>query len=262
MAKASYGGAGIEVKDVILIGGLGVAAYFLYKTLSKPVDAISSAIGGVGGGISEVSGAIGDIAKSGASVAQGVASAINSGTGAVKGAIEGAGSAVKNIIQSPAKAAQAVKSLLTGKNEPISFTTETGVLSSDLNKSAAAYYANTGATQIQTNLNFDKLAAAQSVTPTKSLTTAKTASVPKGYTLVAESKDIGGGRVAVTTKSGSSVYQTNVGSGTGSGPSVSSKSLNIKSEITRAQSSGQALNLTSLGKGARINLDTGAVSYA
>lgn len=47
MASGSYNGAGIQVPDLLLYGALGVAAYFIYKSVVKPTSEITGTVGDV-----------------------------------------------------------------------------------------------------------------------------------------------------------------------------------------------------------------------
>jgi len=44
MVSGSYNGASIDVSDVLVVGALGVAAYFIYKSVVQPVAKIGNAI--------------------------------------------------------------------------------------------------------------------------------------------------------------------------------------------------------------------------
>lgn len=47
MASGSYGGAGIDVPDLLLYAGLAVGAYFVYKTIIKPASEVTGAVGNI-----------------------------------------------------------------------------------------------------------------------------------------------------------------------------------------------------------------------
>lgn len=223
MASGGYKGANVKINDWLIVGFVGLAGYFAYKMWFKPISDVTNAVGGaVSGGIN----AVGDIAG-----------------GIVSGA----------------------KSLLTGKNQtvypsnpPSPFDSPSkNWIPSDASLKALGY--GNGNASVQTNIaNWDDLLPKTTTptdTPTKSLTTAKTAG-----RVVTSTQDASG---RVTTSTGAS-YQVNVGSGTGSSSTLKTLSpgvQNIKQQLSTAQSTKQPINLTSLGKGAIINLDTGDVRY-
>lgn len=237
MASGGYKGANVKVNDWVLVGFIALAGYFAYKMWVKPISDVTNAVGGaVSGGINAVETGVKDVINAGKSLLTGKNKTIT-GT-----PISPFDSPSKNYIPSDAS----LKALGYGNGQP---SVQTNVANwNDLLPTASG----------QNSINVGAGQNANTLIAQKSLTTAKTAG-----RVVTSTQDASG---RVTTSTGAS-YQVNVGSGTGS--TSSSKTLktlspgvqNIKQQLSTAQSTKQPINLTSLGKGAIINLDTGDVRY-
>jgi len=250
MAKGSYNGLGLDVPNWLLAGVLALGGYFVYKTWIKPISGVTNAVGGaIEGGIDAVSGA--------AAAIKNIPSAVSS---AVKTGASNAKDNLNNIINT-VKTLNVKGTTPTAQNAGV-----VGYQPSDESLKAIGYL-SAGQSSIPVDIPSFETYKTSGTTTTKA---SKSLNVKSSGKVISESTGTSSGKVFVTRADGSiSSYQVNVGSGTGSsGSNSGSKSLNpqkgvtnISSNISAAQSSKQAINLTGLGKGARINLDTGNVSY-
>jgi len=279
MAKA----AGFEIKDILLVGGIAVGGYFIYKMFTQPVAAgsVAAGLGGITEGIGEISKGAGAVAAGAGVAATGLGAGISSAGSALGGAIAGVATGGSQAIQSAESSLSAIAGIpgkiITGAENIIGGVISgaksllSGLIPSGVAVSTQTVYPQVAPTNAPLMYSMLTSNIAANIIGTTALKTSTAApatkslnvSKPLGAT-ISESKGTAGGMVVVTTAGGkTSTYQTNVGSGTGSSSSaLSAGTTNIKPQITAAQKSGQAINLTSLGKGARINLDTGSVTYA
>jgi hypothetical protein len=267
MVSGSYNGASVKVNDWLIVGAvaaLGIGAYFWFK--NNPFIKAADKAGNLLEDVSNIPGAVVNTAKNaGSNVVNNVKDLVNKvKTLNVKGR-------QPTINDAPVKGYQPSDESLTVLGYNMSPENVIDLKSSSLNAAQFATQQVTGFKDLAVLENIMRTLPSNSGKtkikggpPTKSLNIR-----PTGKT-ISESTGTSSGKVFVTRADGSTgSYQLNTVSGTGSiNTHTDSKSLNpqkgvtnIISNISHAQSTGQSINLTGLGKGARINLDTGNVSY-